>query len=63
MPALVATVLVVGTYVLLSGPAGRHLYATGGNQRAAELSGVRTGRVIVTAFMLSSVMAALSACC
>ncbi|MBX3643864.1 MAG: ABC transporter permease [Rubrivivax sp.] len=61
VPALVAAVLVVGTYVLLEWTRfGRHLYATGGNQRAAELSGVRTGRVIVTAFMLSSVMAALS---
>lgn len=61
VPALVAAVLVIGTYTVLEWTRfGRHLYATGGNQRAAELSGVRTGRVIVTAFMLSSVMAALS---
>jgi ribose transport system permease protein len=61
VPALVALVLVVATYVLLEWTRfGRHVYATGGNQRAAEHSGVRTRRVIITAFMLSSVMAALS---
>ena len=61
VPALVAGLLVVLTYGLLEWTRfGRHLYATGGNQRAAELSGVRTGRVTIAAFMLSSTMAALS---
>jgi len=61
VPALVALAMIAVTYVLLEWSRfGRHLYATGGNPRAAELSGVRTGRVIVLSFVLSSVMAVLT---
>lgn len=61
VPALVAVVLVLVTYVLLEWSRfGRHLYATGGNARAAELSGVRTDRVTILAFMCSSGMAVLA---
>lgn len=61
IPALVAVVLVLATYVLLERSRfGRHLYATGGNARAAELSGVRTDRVTILAFMCSSGMAVLT---
>lgn len=61
IPALVAVVLVLATYVLLEWSRfGRHLYATGGNARAAELSGVRTDRVTILAFMCSSGMAVLT---
>lgn len=61
VPALVALVLVIATYLLLEWSRfGRHLYASGGNVRAAELSGVRTRRVIIVSFMLSSVMAVLT---
>jgi ribose transport system permease protein len=38
---------------------GRTLSATGQNARAARLAGVRTGRVTATAFVISSVLAAL----
>ena len=37
---------------------GRRVYATGANERAAELAGVKTGRVWVTAFIFSAVAAA-----
>lgn len=61
VPALVALAMIAVTYVLLEWSRfGRHLYATGGNLRAAELSGVRTGRVIVLSFVLSSLMAVLT---
>jgi ribose/xylose/arabinose/galactoside ABC-type transport system permease subunit len=61
IPALVAVVLVLVTYMLLEWSRfGRHLYATGGNARAAELSGVRTDRVTILAFMCSSGMAVLT---
>ncbi len=49
VPAIVAVLLVGATYLLLEWSRfGRHLYATGGNPRAAELSGVRTRRVLIT---------------
>ncbi|OOG50813.1 hypothetical protein B0E49_16545 [Polaromonas sp. C04] len=61
VPVLVALLLVVATYVLLEWTRfGRHLYAAGGNTRAAQLSGVRTGRVILASFVLASLMAVLS---
>jgi ribose transport system permease protein len=61
IPALVALVVIAITYALLEWTRwGRHLYATGGNARAALLSGVRTRSVIVASFVLASLLAALS---
>ncbi len=45
-------------YVLENTPAGRRIYATGGNQAAARLAGVRTGRVVASAFIASGVITA-----
>jgi ribose transport system permease protein len=39
---------------------GRHVYATGGNETAALLSGVRTARVKFTVYALSGAIAALA---
>ena len=38
---------------------GRSIYATGGNPVAARLSGIRTSRIIVLAYVISGVLAAL----
>jgi ribose transport system permease protein len=43
-------------------PWGRECYATGGNDRAALLAGVRTERRTVQVFALAAVLAALSGC-
>jgi ribose transport system permease protein len=40
-------------------PIGRRMYATGGNQRAAQLTGIATSRYVVATFVTSSVLAAL----
>lgn len=56
-----ALVVVAAVYGLLEWTRfGRHLYATGGNLRAAELSGIRTSRVIIIAFMLAGILSALT---
>jgi ribose transport system permease protein len=61
VPVVVALAVILMTYLLLEWSRfGRHLYATGGNRRAADLSGVRTGRVVVLSFVLSSLMAVLT---
>ncbi|MGD9863856.1 MAG: ABC transporter permease [Pseudodonghicola sp.] len=61
IPAVVALVLVATVYVMLEWTRfGRHLYAAGGNRRAAELSGVRTTRISLLAFVLAGVLSALS---
>ncbi len=61
VPVLVALLLVLIVYFLLERSRyGRHLYATGGNLRASELSGIRTNRVIITAFTLGAMLSAIS---
>ena len=40
-------------------PFGRHVYATGGNERAAELSGVRISRVKIIVYSISGLCSAL----
>ncbi|OJX08279.1 MAG: ABC transporter permease [Burkholderiales bacterium 70-64] len=61
VPSLIAVVVIIATYVLLEWTRyGRHLYATGGNLRAAELSGVRTTRVTIGAFAIAGALSALS---
>jgi len=44
---IMVVVSVVVWYLLERTPAGRHVYATGGNIEAARLAGVRTRRVII----------------
>jgi ribose transport system permease protein len=47
-------------YVLECTPAGRRVYAVGGNVAAARLSGVKTGRVIIGATVACGVIAAFA---
>jgi ribose transport system permease protein len=47
--------------VLLSSfPAGRRMYATGSNERAAMLSGIRTSRYVVATFVGAALLAGLA---
>jgi ribose transport system permease protein len=60
--SLWVTAVIVGlTYILFSWTrVGRSIYAIGGNERAARLSGIRVGRYVVGVYLLSGVLAALS---
>lgn len=61
VPVVVALALVVIVYVVMEWTRfGRHLYASGGNPRAASLSGVNTSRIAIAAFVLSGLLAAIS---
>jgi ribose transport system permease protein len=51
--------LILG-YVTEFRPLGRKLYATGGNEPAARLSGVHTDRLVIGAFMICAIIAALA---
>ncbi|WCB91770.1 Ribose import permease protein RbsC [Baekduia alba] len=53
-----AAVVVVVWYVLERTPAGRRVYATGGNLEAARLAGVRTSTVVVLTLIACGVIAA-----
>lgn len=58
---LILAVLAMLAGLLLSRTAfGRWLYASGGNERAAELSGVPVKRVTITVYTLSGMLAAIA---
>jgi erythritol transport system permease protein len=62
IPVLIWLMIVVGAvaaYVSAKTPLGRHLYAVGGNERAATLSGVKVRRVKMLVYMFSGCCAAL----
>lgn len=59
MLAVFAVFAVFG-YLLARTRFGRYVYATGDNTEAARLSGVRTDRVKILAFVISGVLAALA---
>ena len=62
VPVIILLTLGLGVlahFVLTRTRFGRSVYATGGNPVAARLAGIRTNRVIVTAYTISGVMAAL----
>jgi erythritol transport system permease protein len=50
---------IVAAYVARSTPLGRHIFAVGGNERAAALSGIRVTRVKLAVYMFSGFCAAI----
>ena len=61
LPALILGVVALAVHVLTQHTAfGRHLYAVGGNEEAARLSGVPLQRVVIGAFGLMGVITALT---
>jgi ribose transport system permease protein len=61
LPVLyLAAVALVLWYVMEFTPLGRYLYATGGNQQAARLAGVRVERMVTGAFLISGFVASLA---
>jgi ribose transport system permease protein len=63
VPAVFVYLLVLAIllwFVLEHTPAGRYLFATGGNQQAARLTGVRTDRVIWGSLIVSGAIAGLA---
>lgn len=57
---VLALVAVLAGVMLQRAAFGRWLYASGGNERAADLSGVPVKRVKITVYVLSGVLAALA---
>jgi erythritol transport system permease protein len=49
----------VAAYLAAKTPRGRHIYAVGGNERAATLSGVRVNRVKIFVYMFSGFCSAI----
>lgn len=57
---LLAILISVYSFVMMKTIIGRHIYALGGNEKAARLSGVKTNRMIFWVFVNMGVLAALS---
>jgi len=57
---LLAVLIFVYTFVANKTIPGRHIYALGGNEKAAALSGVKTKRVLFWVFVNMGVLSALS---
>ncbi|MDZ7373101.1 MAG: ABC transporter permease [candidate division KSB1 bacterium] len=57
---IMLAVYAVAHLVLTQSPFGRYVYAIGGNEEAARLSGIKTQRVKLTVYVLSGLAAALS---
>ncbi|MDX2033473.1 MAG: ABC transporter permease [Blastocatellia bacterium] len=51
---------VIGVFVANKTPFGRRVFAIGGNERAAELSGIRVNRVKLSVYMISGFCAAMT---
>ncbi|MEK6236301.1 MAG: ABC transporter permease, partial [Planctomycetales bacterium] len=61
IPAGVFCVMALAIWVLLSRTVvGRHLYAMGGNEKAAELSGIRTNRLKWMAYCIGAMLSSLA---
>ncbi|HLB00209.1 MAG TPA: ribose ABC transporter permease [Bacteroidota bacterium] len=61
VPTIIMLAVFAAGYVLLNRtPFGRYVYAVGGNREAARLAGIRTGRVILGAYVICGFLAAMS---
>lgn len=61
IPVLIFVLLAIAIWILLSSTViGRHIYALGGNEQAAQLSGIRTTRVKWLAYCIGSLTATIA---
>ncbi|MFC4402162.1 multiple monosaccharide ABC transporter permease [Gracilibacillus xinjiangensis] len=57
---IVLILIIVYTFIMNNTIMGRHIYATGGNKKAADLSGIKTKRVVFWVFVNNGILAALA---
>lgn len=57
---ILGVLILVYTFVMRKTVVGRHIYAIGGNEKAAQLSGVKTKKVTFLVFVNMGVLSALS---
>lgn len=60
-PIVFMTVILAGLWVLLNQTSvGQHMQAVGGNREASTLSGIRSDRTVIAAFVVAAVFAAVA---
>jgi len=57
---IMIAVAALAMYIAAKTPFGRHVYAVGGNERAAELSGVRVNRIKMAVYVICGLCSALA---
>jgi putative multiple sugar transport system permease protein len=57
---IVFALIVIYTFIMKNTVMGRYVYATGGNKKAADLSGIKTKRVVFWVFVNNGIIAALA---
>lgn len=57
---IVLVLIIVYSFIMNNTVMGRHIYATGGNRKAADLSGIKTKKVVFWVFVNNGVLAALA---
>lgn len=57
---IVIGLVIIYTFIMNNTVMGRHIYATGGNKKAADLSGIKTKRIVFWVFVNNGVLAALA---
>jgi inositol transport system permease protein len=61
LPIIILAVVAIGTHIMLNNTRfGRHIYALGGNEQAARISGINVGRVKIGVYMIAGLLAGLS---
>lgn len=61
IPIFIMAIIFLICYVVLTQTKfGRHLYAVGGNEKAAKLSGINTDRIKVLAYTISGMLASIA---
>ncbi len=62
VPVIIFFVAAIAAHLVLRyTPYGKHVYATGGNARAAQLNGVNTGWIMISVYMISGFFCGLAA--
>jgi ribose transport system permease protein len=60
VPVVIATLMILAAHLVLSRtPIGRHVYAVGGNEQVATMSGIDVGRVKIFIYLMSGSYAAV----
>lgn len=61
IPVIIFVIIIILGWILLSATVfGRHVYATGGNKTAAELSGIITSKITIWVYTLAGLLAGLA---
>ena len=61
IPIIILAVVAIGAHIMLNNTRfGRHIYAIGGNEQAARISGLNVGRIKIGVYMIAGLLAGLA---